>query len=50
MIFHVVCHWQMIGEYDDEDDIQTRVYQCALCGRTMERKSVFGRVAKEMTE
>lgn len=45
-MFHVVCQWQMIGEYEDSDGIRTRVYQCPLCGRTVDRKSVFDRVAK----
>lgn len=50
MRFHVVCQWEMMGEYDDEDDIRTRVYRCALCGRTKEKKSAFGRAAKELED
>ncbi len=44
--FHVVCHYEMIGEFEDSDGIRTKVYRCALCGKPMEKKSVFGRVAK----
>lgn len=48
MRFHVVCPYEMVGEYEDSDGVRVKVYRCALCGRAMERRSVFGRVAKEM--
>lgn len=38
----------MMGEYEDSDGVLTKVYRCALCGRSMEQRSVFGRVAREM--
>ena len=41
MTFHVVCQWQMMGEYDDEDDVRTRVYRCPLCGRTKEEMEQY---------
>lgn len=50
MKFHVVCQWQMMGEFEDSDGVLTKVYRCALCGRTTERKSVFDRAVKELEE
>ena len=44
----MVCRYEMVGEYEDPDGVLTKVYRCALCGRPMERRSVFGRAAKEM--
>ena len=39
-----------MGEYEDSEGILTKVYRCGICGRSTERKSVFGRVARQMEE
>lgn len=48
--FHVTCPWRYMGEYEDPEGILTKVYRCEICGRSTERKSVFGRVARQMEE